>query len=351
MDSINIDLLARICGTPGIAGREDQLRALVRDELTPLVDDVRVDALGNLVGTRRGERPRVMVAAHMDEIGFFVSHIDEEGFLRIQPVGGFDPRTLIAQRVLVQGFKGANLPGTIQPAAKPIHLLQRDEIKSAKLEELFVDVGLPVGRVREEVAIGDMVTIDRQIVVAGDCVMGKALDDRVGVFVMLEALRAAGQSNAEIVAVATTQEEVGLRGAETSAYAIEPDVAVALDVTLALDTPGMAKELAITHLGEGVAIKIMDSSHIAHPALLRHMRDIAETEGIPYQLEILPRGGTDAGAMQLARRGAAAITLSVPTRYVHTANETATQADIAATINLLARFFEEAGSRSYEYDV
>ena len=350
MDSINIELLTKICATPGIAGREDLLRRLVRDELRPLVDEMRIDALGNVIGTRRGEGPRVMVAAHMDEIGFFVSHIDDQGFLRIQPVGGFDPRTLIAQRVLVQGFAGSSLPGTIQPAAKPIHLLERDEIKPAKLEELFVDVGLPVERVREEVAVGDMVTIDRQIVVAGDCVMGKALDDRVSVFVMLEALRAAGKSRAEIVAVATTQEEVGLRGAQTSAFAIEPDIAVALDVTLALDTPGMAKELAITHLGDGVALKIMDSSHIANPALLRHMRDIAEAEGIPYQLEILPRGGTDAGAMQRTRGGVPAITLSVPTRYVHTANETANQGDIAATITLLARYFEEAGSRSYGYD-
>ena len=181
MDSINIELLTKICATPGIAGREDLLRRLVRDELRPLVDEMRIDALGNVIGTRRGEGPRVMVAAHMDEIGFFVSHIDDQGFLRIQPVGGFDPRTLIAQRVLVQGFAGSSLPGTIQPAAKPIHLLERDEIKPAKLEELFVDVGLPVERVREEVAVGDMVTIDRQIVVAGDCVKVTALDERVSV--------------------------------------------------------------------------------------------------------------------------------------------------------------------------
>ncbi len=351
MDSLNIGLLTRLCATPGIAGREDHLRAVVGDELRPLVDDLGVDALGNLVGTKRGNGPRVMIAAHMDEIGFFVSHIDDHGFLRLQPVGGFDARTLIAQRVLVQGFAGAVLPGTIQPAAKPIHLLERDEIKAAKLDELFVDVGLPVERVRAEIEVGDMVTIDREIVGAGDTVMGKALDDRVGVFVMIEALRAMGKSRAEIVAVATTQEEVGLRGAETAAFAIEPEIAIALDVTLALDIPGLPPELAVTRLGGGVALKIMDSSHIANPALLRHLRDLAEANAIPYQLELLPRGGTDAGSMQLARGGAPAITLSIPTRYVHTANETASQADIAAAIALLARFLEDAGSRSYGYGV
>jgi tetrahedral aminopeptidase len=350
MEGLNFDLLARLCAAPGIAGREDRVRPLVVDALRPLVDELRVDALGNVVGIKRGAGPRVMLAGHMDEIGFFVSHIDDRGYLRLQPVGGFDPRTLIAQRVQVHGFAGETLSGSIQPGAKPIHLLERDEIKAAKLDELFVDVGLPVDRVRAAVEVGDVVTLDSPLVAAGDCVMGKAVDDRVGVFVMIEALRAMGQSGAEVVAVATTQEEVGLRGAETAAYAVEPDVAIALDVTLALDIPGMEPERAVTRLGAGVAIKVMDSSHIANPALLRHLRDLAAAADIPYQLEILPRGGTDASSMQRARSGAAAITISIPTRYVHTANETASRADITGAIRLLARFLEDAGSRAYGYD-
>lgn len=348
--SLNVDLLKRLCEAPGIAGREERVRAIVIEELRPLVDELRVDRLGNVAATRRGNGPRVMIAAHMDEIGFFVSHIDDRGFLRLQPVGGFDARVLIAQRVLVHGFAGDALAGTIQPAAKPIHLLEKSEIKPTKLEELFVDVGLPAERVRELVEVGDMVTIDRELIAAGDGVMGKALDDRVGVFVMIEALRATQGSAAEIVAVATSQEEVGLRGAQPAAFAIEPEVAIALDVTLALDVPGMGAELAVSRLGEGVAIKIMDSSHISHPGLVRHLRDIAAAHDIPYQLEILPRGGTDAGAMQRVREGAAAVTLSIPTRYVHTANELANRGDIQATIALLARYLEEAGSRSYEYE-
>lgn len=351
-DSLNIDLLKRLCETPGIPGREDRVRAVAAEAMRPLVDDLRTDALGSLIGTRRGSGgPRVMVAAHIDEIGFFVSHIDDRGYIRLQPVGGFDPRTLIAQRVLVHGHNGATHRGAVQPGTKPIHLLEKDEIKPPKLEELFVDLGMPVERVRVEVEVGDMVTLDRDLEVVGDCVMSKALDDRVGVFVMIEALRAAARGSAEVVAVATTQEEVGLRGAETAAYAVQPDVAVALDVTLALDVPGMPPEMAVSRLGEGVAIKVMDSSHIANPALLRHFRDLAAEEGIAHQFEILPRGGTDAASMQLARGGAPAITLSIPTRYVHTVNETANRADIDATIRLLARFFEDAGSRSYGYEL
>lgn len=349
MDGLNIDLLAKLCAAPGIPGREDRVRALVIEEMRPLVDDLQVDALGNAIGVRRGDGPRVMLAAHMDEIGFFVSHIDDRGHLRVQPVGGFDARTLIAKRVHVHGFAGETLSGSIQPAAKPIHLLERDEIKAAKLEELFVDVGLPVERVRAAVEVGDFVTLDSPLIAAGDCVMGKAVDDRVGVFVMIEALRAMKRGSAEVVAVATTQEEVGLRGVESAAYAIAPDVAIALDVTLALDTPGMGSERSVTRLGEGVAIKVMDSSHIANPALLRHLRDLAAAEEIPHQLEILPRGGTDAAPMQRARAGAPAITISVPTRYVHTVNETSSQSDISGAIRLLARFLEDAGSRSYGY--
>jgi tetrahedral aminopeptidase len=349
-ESVNLELLKRLCATPGIAGREDRVRAIVAEELRPLVDELRIDALGSIVGTKRGDGPRVMLAGHMDEIGFFVSHIDDNGFLRLQPVGGFDARTLVAQRVLVHGFAGSVLRGALQPGTKPIHVLDRDEIKPVKMEELFVDVGLTVEQVRAEVELGDIVTLDRDLAEVGDCVMSKALDDRVGVFVMIEALRAMSQSPAEIVAVATTQEEVGLRGAQTTAFDVQPDIAVALDTTLALDIPGMPSELAITHLGRGVAIKVMDSSHIANPALLRHLRDLAEANGVPYQLEILPRGGTDAGSMQRARGGAAAITLSIPSRYVHTVNEMANRQDIAAAITLLARFLEDVGSRSYGYD-
>ena len=251
MARMNIDLLRRLCDAPGISGREDRVREVVVAELRPLVDEVRVDAMGSVVAVRRGGRPRVALAAHMDEIGFFVKHVDDRGFLRLQPVGGFDARVLVAQRVLVHGFDGGVYSGAVQPAAKPIHLLDPADVKPAKLEELFVDVGLPVDRVKAGIEVGDPVTLDRSLAEAGECVLGKALDDRVGVYVMIEALRAAKGSGVEVVAVATTQEEVGLRGARTAAFDVGPDVAVALDVTLALDTPGADPEAAVTRLGRG----------------------------------------------------------------------------------------------------
>jgi endoglucanase len=349
---INVELLKRLCEAPGIASREDAVRGVVVDALRPVVDELRVDVMGNVIGVKKGSGgPRVMIAAHMDEIGFLVSHIDDNGFIRLQPVGGFDPRVLVAQRVLVHGFKGGAFRGAVQLAAKPIHLLDPSEIKPPKMEELFVDIGLPVDEVRANVEIGDMVTMDRTLEEVGRCVMSKSLDDRVSIFVMIEAIRAMQGGTAEIVAVATTQEEVGLRGAKTAAFDVAPEIAVALDVTLAMDIPEGKPQNAVTRAGQGAAIKIMDSSHLSHPKLVRHFRDVAERHNIPHQLEILPRGGTDAGAMQLARGGVAAITLSIPTRYIHTANEMAVVSDVEACIQLLARYLEDAGSRRYDYEL
>ncbi len=348
---MNFDLLKRLCEAPGIAGYEDAVRAIVVDEMRPLVDDLTVDALGNVIGTKRGTGgPRVMLAAHMDEIGFIVKHIDDNGFVRLQPVGGFDPRVLEAQRVLVHGVDGNVYRGALQPAAKPIHLLDPSEIKPVKVDDLFVDIGLPGDAVKEIAEVGTMVTLDRTTEIVGNRVMSKSLDDRVCVYIMIEALRAAQATSAEIVAVATTQEEVGLRGARTASFAIDPDISVALDVTLAADYPGSPPEMAVSRLGSGPAIKIMDSSHISNRKLVRHFRDIAAEHDIAYQLEVLPRGGTDAGAMQLTREGTPAITLSLPTRYVHSVNEMADQGDLAACVTLLARYLEVAGSRDYGFD-
>lgn len=349
---MRLEVLKRLCETPGIAGYEGRVRAEVLPELRALCDDVSVDALGNVIALKRGTGPeprrRVMLAAHMDEIGFMVKHIDAHGFLRLQPVGGFDPRALFQQRVLVQTAAGPDLRGVLAPAAKPAHLLESaDRDKATKLDELFVDVGLTGDAAKAAVEIGDMVTLDRTVEEVGDCVVGKAFDDRISLFIMLEALRDLQPVACDVYAVATVQEEVGLRGATTASYAIQPELAIALDITLAVDLPGAAPEDHVTHLGQGVAVKLMDSSHISNPKLVRAFRDLAEKRGIPYQLEILPRGGTDASPMQLARSGSAAITLSTPVRYVHTVNEMAHRRDVEAAITLLARFLEIAHEVDY----
>jgi endoglucanase len=345
---MDYELLKRLCETPSIPGREEALRELVQETLRPLAHSVRVDTLGNVIAVRTGGGGRtVMLAAHMDEIGFVVRHIDKRGFLRVQPVGGFDPRTLVAQRVLVH-TDASTYRGTLMPGTKPIHLLE-GEPKPPKIEEFFVDLGMAAEMVHELVQIGDPITMDRTTERMGECVVSKALDDRLGIFVMIEALRAVRHPEVDIVAVATVQEEVGLRGATTAAFDVEPAIAVAIDTTLAVDIPGMDEELAVTRQGAGTAIKVMDSSTISHPKLVRQLREIARRSNIPHQMEVLPRGGTDAGAMQRSRAGIPAVTISIPSRYVHTTNETAHVRDIQASIDLLARFLEEAHMSELSY--
>ena len=350
---IDLDMLRSLTQTPGIASREDKVRDVVATYLGPLVDALSVDALGNLIGhlkSRKGSGgPRIAIAAHIDEIGFLVRHVDDNGFLRVQRVGGFDPRVLVAQRVQVHTRSGNILPGVFQPASKPIHLMQPGEAKDLKLEDLFVDLGLAAETVKEQVRIGDMVTLDRDLMTVGDTMVSKALDDRLGVYVMIQAVMKAVDSTAEIFAIATTQEEIGLRGAHASAYSVDPDIAIALDVTIAGDIPGGSPDAHVTKLGVGTAIKILDSSQIANPMIVDHLRDLAEEHGIPHQLEILPFGGTDAGAFQTSRGGMATSTISIPTRYVHTVNEMAHVDDFQASIDLLAAFLNAAGSRSYGY--
>lgn len=350
---MNFELLKTILETPGVSGQEGPIRSLVAAELRKVADGVSVDAMGNVIAVKHGkpDAPRVLVAAHMDEIGFMVKHVDDHGFVRLQPLGGFDARNLVAQRVYVHGFTGEHLLGALMPAAKPIHMLSAEDAnKPPKIDELFVDLGMTADEVKKVVEIGDAVTLARTAERIGSCVLSKSMDNRVSVFVLLEALRALGDHACEILAAATVQEEVGLRGAGTAAYSLKPEVAVAIDTTLANDFPGPSEHEAITKLGQGAAIKIMDSSLLCHPKLVRHFRDVAEKNGIKHQMEILPRGGTDAGAMQRSRGGVPSITISIPTRYVHTVNEVSSVADIEAAIELLARFLEDAHTRTYGYE-
>ncbi|NLI01143.1 MAG: M42 family metallopeptidase [Chthonomonadales bacterium] len=349
---MDFPLLKLLCETPGVPGYEDPIRRVVIEELKKLTDELHVDVMGNVIAVKKGSGgPRVMLAAHIDEIGFVVKHIDDKGFVRLQPMGGWDPRNMTSQRVFVHARSGDVLLGALMPASKPIHMLTPDEAnKAPKIEEFFVDLGLTGEEVRAKIEIGDPVTMARTAEMVGHNVLSKTLDARVAVYVMIAALRQLGKHEAEIVAVATTQEEVGLRGATTSAYAMRPDVGIAIDSTLANDFPGMEEHMQVTKLGGGAAIKIMDSSLLCHPKLVRHFRDVGEANAIKYQMEILPRGGTDAGAIQRSRGGVPSITLSIPCRYVHTVNEMASADDIDASAALLARYLEDAHSRSYGYD-
>src|SRR5918997_2765934 len=237
--TLNEALLRRLIETPGVPGREEQQREIAREELGSLTDEVRTDALGSVIGTKRGrdEGVRVMVAAHTDEIGSLVKHIDDKGFLRLQTLGGHDPANMVSQRVLVTTTGGETLLGALQPSRKPPHLSHGEEQKPPKAEEFYVDLGMDAETVKEKVRVGDFVVMDRTLEKVGDNYVGKAMDDRIGVFVMYEALRAIGDHQATIFAAATSQEEVGVRGAAASGSALEPTAVVALDVTLAMDVP------------------------------------------------------------------------------------------------------------------
>jgi endoglucanase len=340
-----MELLKQLCETPGSSGHEDPIRSLIMKEMKPLVDKVRTDKLGNLIGFKKGAgKTTVMLAGHMDEIGFVVSFIDDDGFIRLQPTGGFDPRTMMAQRCVVHGKK--DLLGVI--GSKPIHILTEEERKKVpKVTDYFIDVGLPVKKVKDLVTVGDPITMERTFEKMGDCYTTKAFDDRIGVYCMLEAVRKMKKHHVNIYVVATTQEEVGLRGAFASSSGIEPDVGIALDVTLANDLPGAGKHEYVTELGKGTAISIMNGAAISSPKLVQEFKDLAAKKRIPFQMDILPRGGTDAGAIQRVKGGAAVITLSIPTRYVHSTVETCHKKDIQATIDLLAAWLEQATDQDY----
>jgi len=346
------ELLQELTQVPGIAGQEDAMRTVVARHLRDLVDEIHVDTLGNVTG-RRGKAggPSLAIAAHIDEIGFIVRHIDDKGFLRVQRIGGFDPRVLVAQRVLVHPVGHDPLPGVFQPASKPIHLLAGAKPAELSLDDLFIDLGLPASRVQELVKVGTMVTLDRELALVGETVVSKALDDRLGVYVMLEAIRASANRDVEVFAIATVQEEVGLRGARAASHAVDADVVIALDVTIAGDIPGGTPEAAVTRLGEGAGIKLFDGSQIANRKVVQHLTDLASQHDIPFQLEVLPAGGTDAGAFQQSRTGVATCTISIPTRYVHTVNEMANIGDIQACVDLLAAFVDDLGNRDYAYSL
>jgi endoglucanase len=328
--------------TPGVPGREERVRELILKETKGLFDETRVDGMGNLIcrikpaGRNGRGAPKVMIGCHIDEIGFYVRHIDEQGRLRLQNAGGFDTRNLFARRVLVQGKK--DLIGVLNPSGRPIHIASDEEKnKTYKIHEFFVDLFLPKEEVDKLVRIGDPVTLIQTLEQIGDVYTGKCIDNRAASWVAINALRKLGKrSKYDIYYAATVQEEVGCRGAGPTAFGIEPDIGIAIDTTLCCDTPGIDKTESITTFGNGVAIKVMDAGSISHRGLLDEFVNLAKKKKIPHQLEILPLGSTDASTIQRAGIGRKTITISLPTRYIHTVTESVHKKDLDAAVNLLA---------------
>lgn len=340
------DLLRELTETGGVPGYEGRIREIVDREIEPHVDDVRTDPMGNVVATAHGDSDfAVVVAAHIDEIGFMVTHVTEEGFLRLDPLGGWDPRILRAQRVTVHA-QDEDLPGTI--GSSPPHLQDDDEEDDREVADVAVDMGLPVEEVEERVSVGDVVTMQQTTTRVGDLVTGKALDDRVCVFAMIEAARRLTDLDVTVHYAATVQEEVGLRGAAAVAEDVDADLALALDVTAANDVPDVEDDEFVTELGEGAAIKLKDSSVITSVPVHRRLRALAEARDVPFQLEVLPSGGTDTAELQRAGGATPAGAISIPTRYLHTPTESAHVDDISGAIDLLVAFLEtEDGTHDY----
>jgi endoglucanase len=303
--------------------------------------------MGNVIALRKGKQDKkVMAAAHLDEIAFIITHIDKEGYGRFHTLGGFDPKTLTAQRVIVHGK--SDVMGVM--GSKPIHIMSaEDRSKAPKISDYFIDFGMPVDKVMERVSVGDVVTRERDLVRMGDCVCGKSLDNRVSVFILIEVLRRLRKPAYDFYAVFSVQEEVGLRGATVAARKLNPDFGFGIDTTIANDVPGALEHEKITSLGRGTAVKVMDSSVISDSRMVRFMRDRADKHNIPYQLEVLTAGGTDTAAIQRSGDGAITGCVSIPTRHIHSVVEMCHLGDVAGSIDLLTYCLQEMDDFQFEW--
>ena len=342
---MNIDLLKRLCETPGVPGNEHRVRALIEDEIAGLFDHVETDAMGSLLCRRDAESddaPKIMLLCHMDEIGFLVSHIDKKGFISVTPVGGFDPRNLFSRRVLVCTEKG-DFKGVMNPGGKPIHISSAEERKKVpEVGDFTIDLGMG-DDTKDHVRIGDFVVMDEPLIEMGDKIVSKALDNRIACWLGIETIRSLGDKGrgAEIHVAFTCQEEVGLRGARTAAYKVRPDIGFGIDVTLACDTPGIPEKDATTRQGKGFGLHIRDASFIADRDLVNEIAALAEDEDIPYQRTILASGGQDGAAAQQAAAGARAVGIVVGTRYIHTVTEMIDRHDLKAAHDILVAYLSK----------
>ncbi len=342
---MNLSLLKTLCETPGVPGNEHRVRELITAEVAGLFDHVETDAMGSLLCRRDAAKkgaPKIMLLCHMDEIGFLVSHIDKNGYLYLQPVGGFDPRNLFSRRVRVCTDDGDFL-GVMNPGGKPIHISSpEDRKKIPQVGEFFVDLGMGEAA-HDHIKVGDFVVMEEPFIEIGDKVVSKALDNRIACWLGIEAIRALGDKGrgAEVHVVFTTQEEVGLRGARTSAYKIQPDIGIGIDTTLACDTPGIPDKDATTTQGKGFGLHVRDSSFIADRDLVRDIAALAEKHDIPYQRTMLAAGGQDGAAAQQAAAGARAVGIVVGTRYIHTVTEMIHKDDLQAARDILVAYLSD----------
>jgi len=333
-----IDLLKKLSEMHGPPGREDEIRKIVIDYVKNIVDNVTIDPLGNVIALKQGGNLKVMIAAHMDEVALITSFIEDNGFIRFSPMGGIDPRILLSRRVIIH-TKNRKINGVI--GVKPKHLLTEEDLKKIpQINQMYIDVGASSKSEVEElgVKIGDPITFNEMFTQLTQFrVMGKALDDRAGIAVIIKVLELL--KNVELpytlYAVFTTQEEVGLRGATSVTYTVNPDIAFVIETTTAADTPENIPSEYITELGKGPAIRVMDATMITQQKILEFMVNIANNIKIPYQLQVALRGGTDAGAIHISRGGIPTGVISIPARYLHTPSLILDLNDFENTVKLI----------------
>jgi tetrahedral aminopeptidase len=345
--AFDFKLLKEMSEMPGIPGYEYLIRKLIITKIKPYVDHIEIDAMGNLIALKKGKKekgskkaiPKVMVAAHMDEIGFITSHIEDTGYLRFTPLGGFDPKTLCSQRVVIYE-NSQQIIGVI--GSKPIHVMKAEEKRKVpEINDFYIDIGMDAKEVKRKVKIGTPIARYQNLIQIGRCVTGKSLDNRVCVYSLIQSLKSLKNHHCDLYAVFTTQEEVGIRGARVAAHTIEPDYGIALDVTLANDLPAIPERDHCTRIGSGTAIKVMDRSAIANPELISFFKKHAKKYRIPHQMEVMQGGGTDCSGIQyMSGKAAISGAISIPTRYIHSTTELACVDDIDNTIKLLTKSIE-----------
>lgn len=319
-----LKMLKDLTDANGIPGNEKEPREVMKKYISPYADEVVTDNLGSLIAKKVGEEdgPKIMVAGHLDEIGFMVTHIDEKGFLKFQTVGGWWEQVMLAQRVTVMTRNG-NIPGVI--GSKPPHILSPEARKKpVDKKDMFIDIGATSREEAEEWGVrpGDAIVpvCDFTVMKNEKMLMAKAWDNRIGCAIAIEVLR---QLNDEkhpniVYGVGTVQEEVGLRGARTSAHMIQPDIGFAVDVGIAGDTPGVTEKDAVSKIGKGPQIIVYDASMVSHKGLRDFVTDVADENGIPYQFDSVAGGGTDAGTIHITANGVPALAITIATRYIHT---------------------------------
>ncbi len=326
---LNAELLKKLVTAYGPASNEEIIRDIIINEVKNHVDEYKVDSLGNLIAHKKGNGKKIMISAHMDQIGLMVTDIDKDGFIRFGNIGGISPSISLSQKVLFEnGTVGAIF-------SEPV-----DDLSKLKLENMYIDIGARNKEEAEEkVNIGDICIYYSSFIDNEHVVFTSYLDDRVGCYVAIEALKNLSKTDNDLYFVFSVQEEVGLRGAKTAAYSIDPDFGIAIDVTAHGDTP-KAKRFAIG-LHKGTAIKVKDNSIITHPTVRNNLVELAKKHEIKYQMEVLEFGGTDSGAIHTTKEGVPSGVISIPTRYVHSTVEMASKDDIIESVRLLKAYLEE----------